>query len=447
MAVPKAGLEPLVDLGAFLEPFGELVRRAESREAMERYATGLLADLDRKTAAGIGRSLPGTNAQRIQEFLTNTAWDAGKMDRLRIGHMLEHAAVGAGVVVIDDTGIPKKGRHSVGVARQYSGTLGRVDNCQVVVTAHYVDRVFDWPLTARLYLPKAWANDAERREKAHVPEAVSFQTKGVIGLDLLDRGREAGVEPEAVTADAAYGDQASFVDGLEERGLPYVVGVSVDTRFRFAEDVGADPGDPPPPPYSGRGRPRKASTLEDRVEPKEAGEIFDGLGADAWQTVAWREGTKGPLAKRFARVRVFRTGRRAKHLDSQGWLIGERPLPGHRGDQKFYFAHGLDDRRFAELVDIAHIRWVIERFYQDAKGELGLDDYEGRLWHGLHRHLALVMLAHSFLTLRQTYGTEVTERGPPAEKGPDDGTSSPPPVGGFPPGGSAEHRRSSTTGS
>lgn len=447
MAVPKAGLEPLVELGAFLEPFGELVRRSESRESMERYATGLLADLDRKTAAGIGRSLPGTNAQRIQEFLTNTAWDAEQMDRLRVEHMLEHASVGAGVVVIDDTGIPKKGRHSVGVARQYSGTLGRVDNCQIVVSAHYVDRVFDWPLTARLYLPKQWAADQQRRGKAHVPEEISFQTKGAIGLDLLDRSLECGLEPEVVVADAGYGDQPTFVDGLEERGLAYVVGVSRDMRFRLAEEVANDAGDPPPPPYSGRGRPRKASTLEERVKPKEAQQIIERLPADAWQTVAWREGTKGPLAKRFARVRVFRTAAGGRHLDSEGWLLAERPLPKHNGEGKFYFAQGLGERRFAELVDIAHIRWVIERFYQDAKGELGLDDYEGRLWHGLHRHLALVMLAHSFLTLQQTYGTEITERGPPAEEGEDKGAPSPPPVGGFPPGGSAEHRRSSTTGS
>lgn len=446
MAVPKAGLEPLVDLSAFLEPFGKLVRRSESREAMERYATGLLADLDRKTAAGIGRSLPRTNAQRLQEFLTNTAWDAEEMDRLRIEHMLEHASVGAGVVVIDDTGIPKKGRRSVGVGRQYSGTLGRVDNCQVVVSAHYVDRVFDWPVTARLYLPEQWTEDQERRAKAHVPAEISFQTKGGIGLDLLDRGRECGLEPEVVMADAGYGDQPTFVDGLEERGVPYVVGVSSDMHFRSAEKVARDPGDPPPPPYSGRGRPRKASTLEDRVKPKEAREIVDTLPTDAWQTLAWREGTKGPLAKRFARVRVFRTAARGKHLPSEGWLLAERPLPKHTGDRKFYFAHGLDDRRFADLVEIAHIRWVIERFYQDAKGELGLDDYEGRLWHGLHRHLALVMLAHSFLTLRQTYGTEITERGPPEEEE-EENAPSPPPVGGFPPGGPAEHRRSPSAGS
>lgn len=149
MAIPKAGPAPLTDLAEFLEPFGEPVRRSESRQSMERYATGLLSDLSRKTAADIGRALPGINDQRLQDFLANTASDFRAMDRLRIGHMLRHASVGDGVLVVDDTGLPKKGGHSVGLARRYSGTLGQVDNCQVVVTAQYVDRVFDWPLLGR----------------------------------------------------------------------------------------------------------------------------------------------------------------------------------------------------------------------------------------------------------------------------------------------------------
>lgn len=438
MAVPKAGLEPLVDLGGFLEPFGELVRRSESRETMERYATGLLADLGRKTAAGMGRALPGTNGQRLQEFLTNTEWDWREMNRLRIAHMLEHASVaGDGVLVVDDTGFAKKGRHSVGVSRQYSGTLGRVDNCQVLVTAHYVDRVFDWPVTGRIYLPKSWVSDPERCRKAHIPAERGFQTKGRIGLDLVDEGIAAGLEPRAVVADPGYGDQPSFLNGLQKRALPYVVGVSRDTHFRRAEEVEADPGDGPPSPYSGRGRPRKASTLEDRVQTREALEILDALPEEAWQRVAWREGTKGPLVKVCARVRVFRTAARGKHLDTEGWLVGERPLPGHGGDRKYYLVHGLDGLGLADLIELAHVRWVIERFYQDAKGELGLDDYEGRLWHGLHRHVALVMLAHSFLTLRQIYAPDISDISPraPPDGGEGAAASSPPPARGFPPEG------------
>jgi SRSO17 transposase len=155
------------------------------------------------------------------------------------------------------------------------------------------------------------------------------------------------------------------------------------------------------------------STLADvtmpseRVPAEEARLILAGLPQEAWQTVVWREGAKGALAKQFVRVRVYCSGLRGKHHPTPAWLIGERPPPGHQGERKYYLARGLDELSLEELVDLAHHRWVIERFYQDAKGELGLDDYEGRLWTGLHRHVAVVMLAHSYLTLRQCYRPEI----------------------------------------
>ena len=395
MAIRKAGAEPLAGLAAFLQPFSALVRRSESKHALERYSTGLLSDLSRKTAAGMGRALPGTNDQRLREFLTNTAWAAVEMDRLRIAHMVKHAAVGEGVLIVDDTGIAKKGSHSVGVARQYSGTLGRVDNCQVLVTAHYADGVFDWPLTARLYLPEGWAEAPARCRKAQVPPAIGFQTKGQIALGLIDEGRNAGIEPRAALADAGYGDQPAFLDGLETRGMAYGVGVGVSVRFRLAEQVESDPGDPPSPAYSGKGRPRKASTLAGRIASLAAKAILHELPAEAWRQVAWREGAKGALVKQCARVRVYRCGKHGKHLESSGWLIGERPLEGHAGDRKQYLLWGLDELGLKEAMGLLHMRWVIERFYQDAKGELGLDDYEGRLWSGLHRQRLCSCFANS----------------------------------------------------
>lgn len=416
MAVLKAGPQALPDLASFLRPFGALVVRAESRQSIERYTTGLLSDLKRKTASDIGRAVAGTSSQRLQELLTRTSWDPGEMDRLRIRHMLQYASVGQGVQILDDTGFAKKGAHSVGVARQYSGTLGRVDNCQVVVTSHYVDKVFDWPMTGRLYVPEAWASDAARCEKAQIPQAVGFQTKGQIALDLIDHGRRAGVATQAVVADAGYGDQPALLDGLQKRGLPYVVGVISTLTFRRAAAVESDPGDEPPPPYRGLGRPRKAPRLEKRIPAEQAARLLASLPPRAWKRVAWREGTRGSLVKQFARLRVYRTGQRGQSLAHSGWLIGERPVPGHPGDSKYYFAWGLDRRRLEDLVDLAHLRWVIERFYQDAKGELGLDDYEGRLWTGFHRHLALVMLAHSYLGLRQSYASEASQAGPPPQR-------------------------------
>jgi SRSO17 transposase len=427
MAIIKAGAEPLAELAGFLRPFGELLYREENRHALERYTTGLLSDVPRKTAAGMGRALPGTNDQCLLEFLTGTDWDVGEMDALRIGHMLDHASLGNGVLVVDDTGFAKKGKHSVGVARQYSGTLGRVDNCQVLVTVHYVDAVFDWPVNARVYLPESWTEDPARCRKAKVPEEIAFATKGEIALALIDQARHAGIKPRAAVTDAGYGDQPPFLDGLEARELAYAAAVGCAIRFRLAAALQADPGDPPPPARRPKGRPRKAPRLEDRVPALPAEAILAALPEAAWEDIAWRQGSKGALVKRFARVRVHRTGQRGKHLHSCGWLIGERPLPGHSGDAKYHFAWGLDDLSLKELVELVHVRWVIERFYQDAKGELGLDDYEGRLWHGFHRHVALVMLAHCFLTLQQSYGPAVLEpsRSAPARGFPPRGAQKP----------------------
>jgi SRSO17 transposase len=448
MAILQAGLEPLVDLGQFLAPFSQFLRRSESRHALERYATGLLSGTERKTASELGRSLPGTNGQRLQEFLTRTEWDPRQMDQLRVEHMRSYACAGNGVLIIDDTGFAKKGAASVGVARQYSGTLGRIDNCQVLVTAHYVDRIFDWPVTARLYLPESWAKNKARRQKAHVPESVYFQTKGSIGLDLINWSIQAQVPFRGVVIDAGYGDQPVLLDGLVALGIPHVAAVSSATRFRYAKSVDQDQGDPPPPPYSGRGQPRKAPTLKERIPAIEAGEIFERLPPEAWQRVAWRTGTKGPLVKEFARIEVFRSGHRGAHLPVRGWLLGERPIFKHvrKEDHKYYFAWNLDGLSLEELVELAHIRWVIERFYQDAKGELGLDHYEGRRWTGFQRHVALVMLAHCYLTLRQSYGAGIIERGPPPMR---QGRKAPSvaPGRGFPPKGEKKHGRATQSGS
>ena len=434
MPVLKAGTQPLGDLAEFLVPFAGLVRRSESRHALERYTTGLLADTADKSAAALGRVVPATNGQQLQELLTRTAWDAAAMDRLRIAAMVARASVGNGVVIIDDTGFARKGTHSVGVARQYSGTLGRVDNCQVLVTAHYVDRVFDWPITARLYLPEAWSADAARCAVAQVPPTAGGQTKGAVALDLLDAARAAGVPATTVVSDAGYGAQPTFLDGLESRALAYIVAVPSPTRFRRAVDVAADPGAVPVPDH-GPGRPRHGPTLAARLPGTDAAALLAAVAPQAWKTVAWRTGTKGALVKQCARVRVSRTARRGQAHASHGWLLGERPLPGHSGDAKYYYAWGLDGRTLGDLLELMHVRRVVERFYQDARGELGLDAYEGRRWPGLHRHVALVMLAHSYLTLRQSYDGDLLH--PPAPRPParPPRRRSPAPARGFPPGG------------
>ncbi len=244
----------------------------------------------------------------------------------------------------------------------------------MVVTYHYVDRSIDWPIAARLYLPESWTQNDDRLRGAKVPLSTTFKTKGEIALELIDAGIAAGVPTEAVLADAGYGDQPSFLEGLETRALPHIVGVASTVRFRPVQEVELDSGEEILPTYRGSGRPRRARRLEDRVPGREASALLDALPEDDWSTIRWREGTKGNLVKRFARLPVYRVGQRGKHLPTRGWLIGERPRPGHQGESKYFFAWGLDSRSLHDLVTLAHCRWVIERFYQDAKGELGLDD-------------------------------------------------------------------------
>src|SRR5262245_38108960 len=212
----------------FLDAFQVRFRRPEGRVALERYTTGLLTELPHKHGDTIAQAVPGTSAQRVQEFLTNRPWDEEDLNRQRVQKMIAEATTGDGVLVFDDTGFPKQGKASVGVARQYSGTLGKVGNCQVAVTCCYSDAQGTWPVAVRLYLSKAWADDPERRRQARVPAEVPFQTKQEIALTLLDQARGWGVPHRCVVADADYGDNPNFLAGLEARQEPYVVAVRTD---------------------------------------------------------------------------------------------------------------------------------------------------------------------------------------------------------------------------
>lgn len=408
LAVPKASPDPLPELEMFLTPFAALFRRDPSRQSLERYITGLLTDLPRKNCDTMAAALAGTSTERLQHLLTDADWDPLGLDEQRVRWLVARSPAG-GALALDDTGLPKQGKRSVGVARQYSGTLGKVGNCQVIVTAEYVPDVTaagspsHWPVSGRLYLPQGWAEDAARRERAQVPPAVRFATKIELGLELIDRTRAWGVPFGWVTADAGYGSNPGFLDGLEERKLLYMVGVEKSFGVRLPDEVAAVTA-AGPPPYAGKGRPRKG-----RPAPLHGAEsVAAGLSADAWQAVAWRQGSKGTLRKQFAAVRVHRaTGSPATtnperiSTGSAGWLLIERPLLGEDGDTKYYYSNAPADATRERLAQLAHARWASEPFYEDAKGECGLDDYQGRRWDGLHRHLALVMLAYSFLVLQR----------------------------------------------
>lgn len=393
--LPHAPSEPLAALANFLEPLQVHFARSESRHAMERYLTGLLTEHPNKNCDTLAQVVPGTSEQSLQGLLTTMRWDADALNGQRVRRLHTLATEGDGVLILDDTGFAKQGKASVGVARQYSGTLGKVDNCQVTVNLTYAERTIAWPLTTRLYLPESWAHDAERRKKAHVPEAVRFQTKAEIALDLLDWARAQGIPFAAVTADADYGDQPFFLDQLERRTVPYVMAVRRDFTVRL-----------------GRDQPSVRADTLTNAQPRRA-----------WQTIRWREGSNGHLRARFVALRCWRQTDTLRWV--AGWLIGEVPARGQAGDPRWYWSNLPLTTPLVNLVEYAHRRHQIERFHQDAKTLLGWDQYQGRRWDGFHRHAVLVMLAYSVLVWQEWQ--QRAQRGNPGRRAfsPAAGSSAP----------------------
>jgi SRSO17 transposase len=360
----------LPELDAFLSTFKVRFRRSEARAALERYLTGLLTQLPNKNCDTMAQAVPGTHEQRLQGLLTTMQWDEEDLNRQRVEKMIAEATIGNGVRIVDDTGFAKQGKASVGVARQYSGTLGKVGNCQVAVTCCYSDPQASWPVAVRLYLPEAWTSDPERMKRARVPADVRFQTKPEIALSLLDQARAWGVPHRCIVADADYGDNPNFLAGLEERNERYVVAVRCDFPVRLKR--------------------RGASTSQ------RADQVLAALPKSQWRTIRWRHGTKGWLRKKFVALRAWRlTTEGEAHI---GWLLGERAARGQPEERQFYWSNLPASAPLEELVDYAHRRHAIEQFHEEAKEELGWDQYQGRLWPGFHRHAVTVMLAMSFLT-------------------------------------------------
>jgi SRSO17 transposase len=362
---------PLAEVAASLAPFAAHFKRSEGRESLERHVTGLWADIDCKNGEQIALAVAGANSQRLQALLTELQWDAGAVNEQRVTQLNREATAGDGVLIVDDTGIPKQGTASVGVAWQYSGTLGKVANCQVVVSCQYADARYSWPVNVRLYLPESWTQDKARCRRAQVPEKGTFATKPEIALTLVDEADRWGVPYEAITADAAYGGNLAFLAELARRQKLYVVAAPCDFGVPGA---------------------RRAGT-----EVEQAGPVLRRLPKRAWRTSPWRQGSRGSLRKKFVRVRCWRASAEGRGV--YGWLIGERPARGQEGEWKYYFSNAGPQASLTSLVHIAHQRYPSEQFYQEAKGELGWDQYEGRLWHGFPRHALLVCLAYSFLVL------------------------------------------------
>jgi SRSO17 transposase len=368
MRIPQVPSEPIAELDEFLEPFRVRFRRRESQEAVERYLTGLLSEHPNKNCDTLGEMVPGASEQQLQGLLTQMVWDEQALNQQRVESMCALPTEGDGVLIFDDTGFGKQGKHSVGVARQYSGTLGKVANCQVTVNCHYAERTLAWPVASRLYLPQSWCDDAERRSTAQVPAEVVFQTKSEIALELLDQANAWQVAHACVVADADYGDNPAFLNGLERRGERCVVAVRANFSVVTTRRTGA-------------------ATLR-------PDELLQALPRWQWQTIRWREGSDGWLRAKFVAIRCWRVdGQGQRQI---GWLIGQRPTRG-ASDWKYFWSNFGPDVPLSRIVEYTQRRYWVEQFHEEAKTLLGWDQYQGRLWHGFHRNTNLVLLSYSFL--------------------------------------------------
>ncbi len=372
------------------------VSRAASARA---YCTGLLLPGDRKSiepmAARIAPGQVQATHQSLHHVVAQAGWDDAALlcaVRDRVLPAIErHGPVRYWIV--DDTGFPKKGRHSVGVTRQYCGQLGKQDNCQVAVSLSVANDHASLPVAYRLYLPETWATDPVRRAKAGVPEEVAFATKPAIALGQIRQACEEGVPVGVLLGDVGYDNETDFRVGVRDLDLTYVLGVqSAITVWR--------PGTAPQPPRtrSGPGRPQTRLQHTPGQTPVSVATLAAGLPRRAWRTVTWREGSRAALASRFAALRV-----RPAHRDQtrsepwpEEWLLIEWPK-GEAEPTKYWFSNLPPKITLKQLVHTAKARWVIERDYQELKQEIGLGHYEGRGWRGFHHHASLCIAAYGFL--------------------------------------------------
>ena len=390
---------------AYMEHLAEGLGHADRHAGLKGYCTGLMLPLERKSvepiAAGVDPMHVSARHQSLHHFVAKAQWsDEEMLRRVRAWVMPKLDLERDGFWIVDDTGFPKKGKHSVGVTRQYCGVLGKQDNCQVAVSISLASASGSLPVSWQLYLPKDWAEDAERRDKVGVPQDIEFATKPQIALQHLKRLLAEGLPPYCVLADAGYGVDTAFRHGLTELGLPYMVGITSMVSV-WPPDV-----DPlPPKPYRGHGRPPVQPRRTAKRQPLAVKALAHALPPRAFRTVRWREGTNQTLSSRFAAVRVRHAGGNVgrARLWPQQWLLIEWPHDQPE-PEKYYLSTLPETSTLKELVETAHQRWRIERDYQELKQEFGLDHYEGRGWRGFHHHASLSIAAYGFLLAERLAG-------------------------------------------
>jgi len=373
-------------LTRWLDQFKDCFGHRAQHVSLRQYVDGLLGDSARKSmSAMLERVSDPTSYQAFQHFITHAPWDAEVVWRRLRAVVPERR----GILILDETSFPKSGAHSVGVARQYCGALGKVANCQVAVTAALWTGQRAWPMGALLYLPQEWASDLPRRATVQIPSAVEFHEKWRLALTLVRRTRAAGVTLTAVVADAEYGDNSTVRQTLHRLRLPYALGISPTlTVFRGTPTLRIDRQQPPP-------RNRRDGWPDQEAVSVRA--LSDTLPARAWRRVAWRNGTNPPWEADFAACRVTpATDWRHRRLAPEIWLLCERGV-GPTGRRKHYFVSLPPSASLTQIVRLAHHRWAIEQQYQDLKSELGLDHFEGRTYPGWQHHVVISAVAFAFL--------------------------------------------------
>jgi SRSO17 transposase len=398
----KGTRQPLTSearLAAYLEAIVGGLGHARRAASARAYCTGLLLPGERKSIEPMAARLEPAHVQAKHQSLHHVVAQADWDDAAVL------AAVRAQVLpaierhgpvrywIVDDTSFPKQGIHSVGVARQYCGQLGKQDNCQVAVSLSVANDHASLPIAYRLFLPEVWANDPGRRAKAGVPDTIRFETKTAIALGQFRQALADGVPVGIVLGDPAYGDETDFRVGVAELGLRYMLGV------RSGTSVWAPGTAPlPPAPWSGRGRRPTKLRRDAENQPVTLKALALSLPAQDWRKVTWREGTRGELSSRFAAMRVRPAHRDTKRSEPwpEEWLLIEWP-DGDTEPAKYWFSNLPRRTALKRLVRVAKARWWIERDYQDLKQELGLGHYEGRNWRGFHHHASLCIAAYGFL--------------------------------------------------
>lgn len=367
-------------LGRFLEPLLPLFGRSERRHWSVFYIRGLLLEGRRKTAAGLARQYDG-NEQAIQQFVSDSPWQWMPVRRelaLRMTKQVNNGDIGW---IIDETCFPKQGEHSVDVARQYCGTLGKAANSQSAVSLNFAVDEVAFPLDFELYMPNEWSDDKDRREQAGIPDDLKFKRHWEIALEIIDTAISWQIPKGVVIADTAYGEVGDFRVALFERGLSYALAVGKKLSV-WLEAVDLS----------------RPIHIKQIPKPKRLLEVAKGLPNNRWKSVTWREGSKGPLTSRFARVRVqpAHSGRIWSASEPMQWLLIEWP-EGAPEPTNYYLLNLPEKAKLKELVCWARRRWPVEQNYRELKDELGLDHFEGRSYVGWHHHVTLTMMAFNFL--------------------------------------------------